>query len=656
MFGFSTSITSLQANQVAINTIANNIANANTPGYHRQQVQLSDRDSYFLGGFHVGSGVQVGSISRAFNSIVETTLLENSSQLSSTSTLLTNFRQIETIIGPGEGSIHERIEGFFNDLQNLATEPDDINTRLIALRKLGALTNEFNVVHSRLNRTEATIDRQIDNDIAEVNRQFTELFDLNRRIKIERQTGKEPNDLLDQFQQKVQQVSQIIDLTTLPTEDGGFAFQFGGGSFYFDSSSFSLEVNNTESGTSIQIAGSNTAISFTSGRVAALQSLTNEHLPQIQDQLATLARDFAFELDRIHSTGIGLDNGFHVLNSTRQLTSSTLPISEVTPFQNLQAGSVFVSVSDSATGERTLHEISFDPTSESLEDFAAKIDGIANLQTHVTGDPSSLNIVAADGYRFDFAGRVQTNPDTSNISGTSQPTAEGAYTGEQNDVFTYRVVGSGTIGVTDDLRLEVTDSSGETVGSFEIGADYEPGSPIPIKDGVSIRLGTGTVNDGDEFSTKVVSEPDETGVLAAIGLNSLFRGSNPADLEVNPQVLGDPSQFALGRNGNSGDSANIQRFLAAREASLVDHGSQPFEKYMEQINVRVAQEVSTLSVEQSSLQIVDQQLLQQQSSISGVDPNEEMVHLLEYQRSYEASVRVISAIDQVLAELFSIIR
>ena len=146
MLSFSSSITALRANQAALNTVANNIANAGTPGYHRQQVQFGARADVNVGGQLIGSGVDIKGVYRQFNSIIEGSLLENNSLRASVDQQLVVSRQIETILGPGEGSIHTKLNNFYADLRSLSTEPDNSSKRLIAIERLQSLTNEINTI------------------------------------------------------------------------------------------------------------------------------------------------------------------------------------------------------------------------------------------------------------------------------------------------------------------------------------------------------------------------------------------------------------------------------------------------------------------------------------------------------------------------------
>src|SRR4051812_22729762 len=117
MLNLTTGLSALSADQRAMDVIANNIANAGTPGYHRQAVQLADRSPVELGGQWVGTGVDVERIRQFRNSTLETALTRNISDRGNVDQQLDSLSRIESLLTPGSGSVHEQLESFFNNLQ-----------------------------------------------------------------------------------------------------------------------------------------------------------------------------------------------------------------------------------------------------------------------------------------------------------------------------------------------------------------------------------------------------------------------------------------------------------------------------------------------------------------------------------------------------------
>ncbi len=222
-------------------------------------------------------------------------------------------------------------------------------------------------------------------------------------------------------------------------------------------------------------------------------------------------------------------------------------------------------------------------------------------------------------------------------------------------------MGSGTVGVTPNLTLAVTDATGNTVASLNIGQGYEPGSALTVANGVSIKLASGTANDGDTFSVTTVAQPDTAGLLPALGLNSFFNGTNAADISVSPDLLANPEQFAGSLTGQPGDGANVSNLAALRNAPLVaawspDHSatSQTLQQSFDNLVGDVAGGVQDATQQQSAQQLIGQSLQTQQQSVSGVDPNEELVQLVQSQQAYQLAAHYISVLDATVASLLAI--
>lgn len=202
-------------------------------------------------------------------------------------------------------------------------------------------------------------------------------------------------------------------------------------------------------------------------------------------------------------------------------------------------------------------------------------------------------------------------------------------------MLTFNVVGTGTVGVTPNLTLQIQDASGNTVASLNIGQGYSPGSALQVGNGVTVQLSSGTANDGDSFTVNEVAQSDTAGILPALGLNTFFTGDNASNIAVQPTLLADPSLFAGSLTGQPGDGSNVQNMAALENAPLLANGTQTLEQSYGSLVGDVGAQVQTLTQQQASQQLVGQSLQTQQQSVSGVDPNQELVQLVQSQQSYQ---------------------
>src|SRR5262245_4762089 len=152
MLGLSTGLSALRVSQRALDTIGQNIANANTPGYHRQVINLSTRLPIELDNLSIGTGVQITDIRRLHNRLLENALTQHASDSGTTTAQLDTLRHLEALLATGDGSIHDNMEAFFSALEQLSTKPGDDTLRRVALGAGAALSDEFNYVSSEFDR------------------------------------------------------------------------------------------------------------------------------------------------------------------------------------------------------------------------------------------------------------------------------------------------------------------------------------------------------------------------------------------------------------------------------------------------------------------------------------------------------------------------
>ena len=182
--------------------------------------------------------------------------------------------------------------------------------------------------------------------------------------------------------------------------------------------------------------------------------------------------------------------------------------------------------------------------------------------------------------------------------------------------------------------------------------------PAGGREGATVKEGVdnGTVEFGDSFEAEAVGIPDTSGLLAALGLNTFFTGDNANTIDVNPALLENPALLATTTTGNPSDTTNLQRMVAIRDQRVLANGTLTLEQYLTELIAGVGLDVSDL--QQIAANNADLQgILQEQiDAASGVDINEEVARMLQYQRSLQAAAQYISTLDDSLAELMAILR
>jgi flagellar hook-associated protein 1 FlgK len=247
--------------------------------------------------------------------------------------------------------------------------------------------------------------------------------------------------------------------------------------------------------------------------------------------------------------------------------------------------------------------------------------------------------------------------DNSGIAGTATPTILGAYQGLDNAQWTVTALSSGEIGVDPGLILRVTDAAtGEIIGDYDVGLGYQANTPIDLGGGLSLKLSPGTLVSADAFSVDVVGNPDSSGFLTALGIGMLFQTSDLRNVQVGSEFLSNPNLLAASRSGAPSDAFQLLRLGELRNVPILSNGTETLEERLATLTGGTGVAVNAKQSEVTQLQTQYEQLRNQQDSVSGVDANEELVTMLEFQRAFQASARVMSSVNDALDDLLGLVR
>lgn len=656
MRAFDIGLSALRAQQQTLSVLGNNLANASTPGYHRQRVELVDRIPLQNEQLQIGSGVDVAKITRLRNSAVETALLRNASEAGSSQQTLEIMRHVESLLTPGDASVHASLSLFFNRLEKVANAPQDLTVRNEFLSSAAELIQSFNSIEGQMTSLARDVRLDLDGAVREVNQLLADIAGLNQRIFQARATGSEPNDILDRRDSLVTKLAEFVEVETVTRDNGSELVVLAGGALSVGNRPLSIRAKTFTDGTvGLTISDSSTPIPLNSGKLEALTSALNETLPEFKERLVELSRQIIRAVDQQHATGISDQGPYSVLQGSRSVDDVSVPLSKSNPEFPITTGDFYITTTDSA-GIRRTQKVSVDPATESLTDVATKLDALPGIAANVDTVRRTLRITAEGGYSIDFTGRPDNVPDLSAMTGTSRPEFSGLYSGTINDEWTASFSGAGTIGVTPGLTLTMRDQAGQIIGTKDVGAGYEAGTPFEIRDGVFLNLGSGTVTAADSFSLKVINSPDETGILSALGINSLFGRSETGVLTVRSDLLQNPERLASSVTGFPGDALNVAAMAKLRDVRIDALGGRTFVEELSDVTAESGLEVETADSQNIQIQSFRQRLETDRDALSGVDINEEMLEMMQAERAYQGAAKYLSTVDQMLDELFRLVR
>jgi len=254
------------------------------------------------------------------------------------------------------------------------------------------------------------------------------------------------------------------------------------------------------------------------------------------------------------------------------------------------------------------------------------------------------------------------------VDGDAGFQVRGRYTGDHSydpsQPWRMRVVQSGTVGSdTSPPIVEFTWYDGDdqarqqNVTSVVLDGDHQPGSPVPIGEGVFVTFDSGDLTVGGGGVDIVIDgQPDQTGLLAGLGINTLLAGSNMQDLEVDRAIRDDPDRLALGHSRAAGDNANLLDIGDIRTRGLFLDGQQRLDDFylvtVSDIASRIAQ-TETLRDNQEAVKL---SLENRRDDISGVNVDEEVGNLITQQQAYTAAARVVSISRENIQTLMDLFR
>jgi flagellar hook-associated protein 1 FlgK len=655
MDSFSIAISGLDVAKKAIDTIGNNVANAATPGYHRQRINLTPAYTSQVGSVLLGGGVNFEGVTRLINNLLEQEILRQQSSLGQISSELSALSTVENAFGElstGEG-LNTIIDNFFNALQDLSAHPVDTIWQNQTVTAAETMAGQFRILGEFLSTLESEIKLEAENIIDQVNSLTSSIAELNANIQRTEITGGQANNLHDQRDQYITELSELIGVQTLAREFGVVDVSIGGITVVMGASVSELEVGlDSSNSLGISVAGAyNYITDMQGGKLGGLLSLTNDTLAEIHNDLDDLALAIIQQINQYHVQGVGSDGSFTELTGwwmeSEILDDFDPPVSD---------GNIYIRVTNTSTGVITRTAVPVDVSADSLSDIATAIDAITGLSASVTD--SKLRIQADTNYKFDFLPAVLPEPETTDIdfNGTSDPTVSvsGIYTGSSNDTFTFTVSGTDDIG-NGTLTLTVTNGAAETVTTFNIGSGYAAGDLLDVGNGIKIALSTGDLVAGDSFSIDAFASTDTSGVLAAVGINTFFSGSSAEDMAVCSDISNSPSRVATALGADMTDNANALRMVGLKGESVSILGNITPGEFYRRLVADIGQEIFIKQMRQDSIEVVVQNLLNQQSELSGVNINNEAAQMLVFEQMFQAMARYLNIVQSSIESIMDVV-
>jgi len=447
------------------------------------------------------------------------------------------------------------------------------------------------------------------------------------------------NILLLKYMQRLDTLAASIvkEINNIHTEgvglDGGFT-----------SLTSTIAINNaTDQLSNTGLAFPPTVGTYTTGTITSLDNADGT------TTVTGVGTTFVGNVDPTDWIRLGDGNYYRILSvdSNTQLTVSGAYTDAIPVATDVTDGSLYITVTEDATGAITKTSISV-ASNETLNTLAAKINSVANLNASVTGN--IMSVFSDNGYTYNFTKALDTNPGS---IGGSTVSLSGHYNGSDNDIYTLTVLdaGTGAIG-TSSAVIRVTDTSGTILTDLDIGSSYTVGDVLQITDGVSVSFSGGNIAVSDTLAFDVVSDPDTTNVLTALGLNTFFEGKDASTIGVRQYIKDDVSRIAVASSSSPGDNTNALRLVDLQNSSTTDNTT--FGDFLHGVVAELGIDTRQKESEKDSFGSLLLNLENLRQEVSGVSIEEEMINIIRFQQAFQASARYVSVISELSDILMSL--
>ena len=561
---------SLISQQQAMDTVSQNIANANTEGYSRQSANLVTAQPDHIRQLSFGNGVQLDSISRAIDPLVARAQIANTSLASYANTLREGLTSVEATFGNlGAPGLTSTLDAFFTAQQLLANSPDDLIARTDMVAKANDIASLTANMQQQLVYRQQSADQEVSILVNKANTLLDRIADLNGQIirsETAGQVSNSANDLRDKRDLAVKQLAELIPFQQVAASDGGLLLQTNGGDLLVQNSYVRHLQVGPAAGSSFNVVqfaenGQQATGIDSGGRIGGLMTIRDTQLAGYISTLDSLAKNLIFSINQLHASGTGIT----------AVTSYTAGLASTNP--------------------------------------ALAVDADANIP---------------------FAGKIVDGSFTVHVLDGTPPSNPG--------------------GTTINITAGVTTLN-------QIAAD------ITAATGVTATVNAAGYLVVDGGANRVAFSGDSSNFLAAYEVNAFFHGDSAANIAVDSAIQNDPGRIATATADAASaiaitDNSTAKAILALRDQALNVDGGTASSLIERAASLAGKFGLDIASATQDSIFRESQadSLSIQRNAVSGVNLDEEMVNMMVFQRSYEASAKVVQVANEMLTTLMGLIR
>lgn len=619
-------VSGLLAFQRALNTTSHNISNVSTPGYSRQSTELMTRQADVSGRGYIGNGVDATSVTRSYDDFLATQVRNSSSSLGYFNEMSTQANRINNLLGDSTTGLTASLQNFINAVQGVADSPTSVPARQTLLSQASSLTQSLQSFDDNLKSLDAQVNSQLDGEAATITQLAQNIAQLNQQIVSARgqSGGQPPNDLLDQRDMLVDELSTHLNVSTVEQTDGSINVFVGSGQNLVVGANATTLVTGQDSFDAsrktllLQSATGSTDVTagLTGGSLGGTLDFRSQILDPARNNIGRLSVVLADVMNEQHSEGLDLEGN---------LGGDFFTV-----------GDLDVRASTRNTGSGTVAATRSDVSALTTNDYILKSTGSGWSLTRsdtgaavaMTGAGTSANPFVADGLSIVVGGSAAAGD-----SFLIQPTRS--------------AVSGMALAIDDPEKIAaaspiISAAAAGNTGSAKIAGDE-------VLDPTNSNLQTATTITFSDATHYTVS-----------GDTTVYTYSSGGNVDANGwrvQITGVPAagdSFTVKSNANgSGDNRNALKLADILNQPVLNGGTTSLNAAAGQFISSVGVATNQAQNRAAAQQVVYDDSISSQQSVSGVNLDEEAANLLKYQQAYQAAAQIIKIAQQLFDTLIS---
>jgi len=634
----------LQANQVALQTAGNNIANVNTPGYSRQSVVLQTVEGQFTGGGYIGKGVDVQTIQRNFSAFLTRQSTLATATQSADVVRSDKLKQLEGLFAGGASGLGAAVSDMLNAFSDVASAPTDLTARTVVLTRVDETAARMRSASQQLEDLQTGVSQELSQKVETINSLAKSIAGVNGQIARAAGTGQSPNDLLDRRDQLVRELNQYVQTTSIAADDGTVGIFIGG--------SQSLVLGTTVSTVSLAkdfggLTENKLAINRSGflimmdentlggGEVSGLLRFQNTDLVEGRNLLGRLTMAISTEMNTQHALGLDLDGnvGGNLFTPTTFGTGNVLQPSSPA-ILNTGNAVLNLGIADVAKFAASDYEINF--TGAAAGSITRRSDGMITAfgAVPVTLDGLTISVgsgAALAGDRFllkpfsTSAAKIQREFSTPRALAVASPVV-----GQMGSTNTGSLQQASLIARSNPPSLT------PVTLTFTGSNSYTRSDELPVPNTTAFTYTPGSSIEGTLPATTpltqwslVLQGSPKAGDKYTVSNSVVLNAAGTIDLKLNA--------------GNANSMMNLRDKALFDGAALTDG----YAGLIAQIGIRG--QSANYAAEISSTMASN--LEKDRTGISGVNLDEEAAKLLQFQQAYQASAKMIQIAQSIFDTL-----